>query len=80
MDDQVGVKTEENEYIKIWRQDRAGGTILRCTTTTGGEGTNGAFTPREVPTHTAGEQRNDTTFNVSGLRFVGTSKLRQESI
>jgi hypothetical protein len=41
---------------------------------------NEAFTPREVPTQTADEQRNDTTFTISGLRFVGTSKLRQESI
>jgi len=49
-------------------------------TTTGEEGTNAAFTPQEVPTHTADEQRNEPTFSVSGLRFVGTSKLQQESI
>jgi len=66
--------------MKIRRQDGAGGTILWCTTTKEGEGPNGALTPREEPTHTADEQRNDTTFTVSGLRFVGTSKLRQESI
>ena len=60
--------------MKVRRQDGAGGTILRCTTTTEAEGMNGAFTPREVPTYTADEQRNDTAVTVSELRFVRTSK------
>ena len=32
MDDQGGVETEENYYMKTGRQDGAGETILRCTT------------------------------------------------